>query len=100
MELKDWTMRIYVRDRRYKTGERVINTYSYKGKHEQWMHEEVRDLMGCGDWTGIFPAPKYRIEVDPVYCTVKSLMTGADVQIRYEDRVSAQDPSQERYWTL
>ena len=95
LEMKDWTMRIYVQDKRTKTGERLLRTYSYPNHHEGWMLEEVRDLQ-----VALYPAPKYRIEIDPVYCTVKSLMTGQDVQIRYEDRGTAQDPSQERYWTL
>ena len=94
--MQDWTMRVYVQDKRTKSGERLLRTYSYPNKHEAWMKEEVRDLQSMA----LYPAPKYRIEVDPVYTTVKSLMTGEDVQIRYEDRGTAQDPSQERYWTL
>lgn len=61
IELKDWTMRIYAKDRRTKTGERCIRTYAYKSKHEQWMREEVRDLQ-----SGLYPAEKYRFEVDNV----------------------------------
>lgn len=94
--MQDWTMRVYVQDRRTKTGERILHTYSYPNKHEAWMREEVRDLQSMA----LYPAPKYRIEVDPVYCTVKSLMTGQDVQIRTEDRGGPCDPSMERYWSM
>lgn len=94
LELVDWTMRVYVRDRRCKTGERICNTYTYKSKHERWMADEVLDLQ-CG----LYPAERYRIEVDPVWVTVVSLQTGLPVVIRYEDRGGVYDPSQESYWT-
>jgi hypothetical protein len=54
-------MRIYVKDRRCKSGERILNTYSYRSKHYQWMLEEVRDLQ-----SGLYPVEKSRIEVDQV----------------------------------
>mgnify|MGYP006290336531 CR=1 FL=1 len=92
---QDWTMRIYVMDRRCKEGERIRNTYSYKGQTAEFMEAEIKDLQ-----RQLYPAPKFRIEVDPVYYMVKSLMTGEPVQILYEDRGTCNDPSQERYWTL
>jgi hypothetical protein len=95
MELKTWTMRVYVQDKRTKAGERILKTYCYPEQSERFMKEEVADLSRL-----MYPAPKYRIEVDPTYVTVKSLMTGEPVQIYFTDRGTAQDPSQERYWTL
>lgn len=95
IELQDYTMRIYVKDRRTKSGERILKTYAYQQKHSQWMKEEVRDLQA-----GLYPAPKYRIEVDPTFCKVKSLMTGEDVTIRVEDRGGPCDPSTERHWSM
>ncbi len=93
--LQDWTMRVYVKDARTKSGERIRNTYTYKGQTAEYMRAEVADLTRL-----LYPAPKYRIEYDPVYCTVKSLMTGQEVQIRTEDRGGPCDPSMERYWTM
>jgi len=95
LELTDWTMRIYVKDRRCKAGERILKTYAYQAKHEQWMREEVRDLQA-----GLYPAPKYRFEVDPTFVSVKSLMSGEMVQIRAEDRGGPCDPSTERFWSM
>ena len=95
LELMDWTMRIYAKDRRYKAGERIVNTYVYWNQHEQWMREEVRDLQA-----GLYPAPKYRFEVDPTFVTVKNLMTGLPVVIRAEDRGGPCDPSMEQYWSM
>lgn len=95
IELKDWTMRIWVRDMRYKEKERLLNTYSYKNQHEQWMKEEVRDLQA-----GLYPKPKYRIEINPSWVTVKNLMTGKDVTISADDKGGPCDPSMERYWSM
>lgn len=57
--LKDWTMRIYVQDRRTRTGERLYRTYAYPQRHEQWIKEEVRDLQA-----GLYPPDRYRFEID------------------------------------
>lgn len=95
LELKNWTMRIWVKDRRYKTGERVYGTYVYDRRHEQWMREEVRDLQA-----GLYPEPKYRIEVDPTTVEVRNLMTGEMVEIPFTDRGGPCDPSTELYWTM
>lgn len=59
IELNDYVMRIYVQDRRTKTGERLVGTYAYPQKHDQWMREEVRDLQ-----SGLYPPSRYRFEVD------------------------------------
>lgn len=95
LELGNWTMRIYVQDRRYKTGERVYGSYVYEKKHKQWMQEEVRDLQA-----GLYPQPKYRIEVDPTTVQVRSLMTGQLVEIPFTERGGPCDPSTERYWVM
>ena len=93
IELQDYTMRIYVQDRRYKAGERILNTYVYKQKHLKWMQEEVRDLQA-----GLYPAPRFRIEFDPTTKWVKNLMTGEMVQIAWDTPHSC-DPSTETYWS-
>ena len=95
IELADWTMRIYARDRRCKAGERVHKTYVYNRKHEQWMREEVRDLAA-----GLYPAPRYRIEFEPTYVTVISLMNGEPVRILAADRGTCLDPSMESHWQM
>lgn len=93
-KLQDYTMRVFVKDRRYKVGERLCARGIYEQKHDQWMAEEVRDLQA-----GLYPAPKYRIEVEPAYVAVRNLMTGQEVKIRTEDRGGVCDPSTERYWS-
>ena len=95
IELADWTMRIYIRDRRCKSGERILKTYVYARKHLQWMQEEVRDLQA-----GLYAGDRYRFEIDPTYVTVINLMTGEPVQIPAVDRGGPCDPSQEHYWQM
>lgn len=66
IELRTYTMYIWVKDRRTKSGERAYRTYVYADKHDTWMQEEVRDLQ-----SGLYPVDKYRIEVvNGVYCGV------------------------------
>ena len=42
---QDWTMRIYVMDRRCKEGERIRNTYSYKGQTAEFMEAEIKQFL-------------------------------------------------------
>ncbi len=62
IELNNWTMRIYVKDRRTKTGERLLSTYAYPNKHQGWMMEEVADLK-----SGLYTGDRYRLEVLKVH---------------------------------
>lgn len=94
LDLTDWIMKVWVEDRRCREGVRLLKTYTYTDKHQAWMQEEVRDLA-----SGLYPAPKYRIEVHPATCVVKNLMSGEPVTIRWEDRGGPCDPSMERYWS-
>lgn len=95
IELQDYTMTIYVKDGRYKDGERLFKHYDYIQKHDQWMQEEVRDLQ-----SGLYPQTKYRITFNPTYVWVKNLMSGKPVKILYRDRGGPCDPSMERYWSM
>lgn len=90
-----WTMYIYKADRRTKSGERLVSTTVWQDRTEEQMRRESAELFDT--W------PKklgFRIECVPTYVTVKSLMTGQEVQIRSEDRGGPCDPSMERYWTM
>ena len=93
-DLRDWHLHVYVRDRRYKTGWRKQDTYIYANKHEQWMQEEVRDLK-----MGLYPPGKYVLEVTPVKCQVRSLMSGELVEIDWAARGGPCDPSMESFWS-
>ena len=94
INLQDWEMTIWTRDRRFRDGWRVYGTYIYRNRHDKWMQEEVRDLQ-----MGAYPSGKFTIEVNPTTVTVQSLMTGEPVVIPWRAQGTASDPSQERFWS-
>lgn len=92
MELKAWTLEVYVQDRRTKAGERLYGKYEYPHKHEQWMKEEMRDLAA-----GAYPAPKYRMELHETYVERTSAVDGSLFVERYDTPYTA-SPRSETYW--
>lgn len=93
IELKDYTLEIYVTDKRTKKGERLYGKYEYPNKHSQWMQEEMRDLAA-----GLYPSPKYRMELHETYVTRTNLMTGKEFKERYDVPWTCSAAS-ETYWS-
>lgn len=89
----DYTLRIYKVDRRTKTGERLVGTYNFERKNDAAMDREVRELRP------LYPTNKYRIMWEQKYKTVKSLMTGQDVQIA-ADTPWCCNPASETFWSM
>lgn len=52
----DYTLEIWVQDRRCSSGERLRGTYRYKGVSGNWMQEEMRELR-----RQLYPESKYRM---------------------------------------
>lgn len=94
MERKSYTLEVYVVDRRTKKGERLFGKYEYKDQTEKWMQEEVRDLVNLG----VYPKPKYRVELHETYVTRKNLMSGEEFQERYDTPWTC-SPASETYWS-
>ena len=88
-----YTVKIYRYDRRCKSGERFVNSYEFDRKNDAAMQREVNALRGCGYWDS-----HYRIEFAPKYITVKSMMSGEDVQIAADTPWSCR-PDSESYWS-
>ena len=96
MERKDWTLRVYKQDRRYKAGERQVNEYRYNDWTQAQMAEEVRDLRNT-----MYRAEQgWRLEFHASWVKVRNIISGADVTIRAEDQGGVCDPSQERFWSM
>ena len=91
MDRKDYTLEVYVVDRRTKKGERLFGKYDYKNQTEAWMKEEMRDLA-----SGLYPAPKYRFELHETMVEVTSIF-GQKILERYDTPFHA-SPSSETYW--
>jgi outer membrane protein assembly factor BamD (BamD/ComL family) len=93
MSKQDYTMYIYKLDRRCKTGERLFSTTVWN-RDEEGMKREVRELQ-----SQLYPATQYRIMWVPKMMTVKSLITGKDVQIDH-DTPWCCNPASESYWSM
>lgn len=89
----DYTLYIYKLDKRYKAGERLFNTTVWPNMDENGMKRTVADLYPLYKATD-----GWRMEFHPTKITVKSLMTGQDVQID-RDTPWACNPASESYWS-
>ena len=91
---QDYTMYIYKRDARCKTGERLFSTTVYTGRDDNGMRREVAELFPL-----YRPEDGWRFEWTPAYKTVRKLMSGKDIQIPHDTPRSC-DPSSELYWSM
>jgi hypothetical protein len=91
----DHTMRIYKRDRRCRSGERLVSTTVWRHRDAAEMAREVRELE-YSTWP---QSQGYRIEFLPTMKRVRNLITGAEVEIP-SDTPRACDPSSELFWTM
>jgi hypothetical protein len=92
--MTDYTLEIYVMDRRTRTGQRLFGKYDYQSKDLKWMQEEMRELQA-----GLYPQPKYRMELHETYVTRRNLMGGAEFRERYDTPYYC-SPSSESYWSM
>lgn len=89
----NYTIEIWVQDRRCKAGERLFGKYDYKYVSNTWMQEEISDLKHR-----LYPSPKYRIDLYETFVTRKNLITGEEFQERYDTPYYC-SPSSETYWS-
>jgi hypothetical protein len=89
----DYTLEVYVRDRRTKAGQRLQGKYEYKDVETKWMQEEMRDLA-----SRLYPQPRYRMELHETWVTRRNLMGGAEFKERYDTPYYC-SPSSESYWS-
>ncbi|MFM8761183.1 MAG: hypothetical protein ACKOD7_06555 [Polynucleobacter victoriensis] len=96
MERKDWTLSVYKRDLRCKSGERKVNEYRYNDWTQAQMAEETRDLRNT-----LYRAELgWRLEFAASWVKVNNIMTGKEVTIAADARGTCCDPSQERFWSM
>ena len=86
---QDWTMYIYKKDARKKSGERLVSTTVWRDRDEASMARECREASGQG----------FRAEAFPSMKTVVNLMSGKAIQIPHDTPRSC-DPSSELYWSM
>lgn len=95
MERQDYIVEIYKKDRRYKDGERICRVVQLENETAAWVNLYVDSMR-----SNFYTQDKYRLVLKPKYVTVRSLMTGRDVQIDSAARGTVCDPSQERFWSM
>jgi hypothetical protein len=89
-----YTVEIYKRDRRVKSGERFVGKYDYDRPDLAAMLREVAEL-----YPTYKQADGYRFEVHETMVTRKNMMSGAAYQERY-DTPRHCSPSSEAYWSM
>ena len=94
--MPNYTLEVFKKDGRTKSGERLFRRYEYRDVSSQWMAEEVNDLRR----TTHRPQDGWRLVWHATTVQVVSLASGRLVEIDYDSVGTAQDPSQERYWSL
>jgi hypothetical protein len=88
---QNWTMYVYKRDRRTKSGERLFSTQVFTDSTLAEMQAVVQ--------VGTRMDPLCRFEFVPTTKIVKNLMTGEQVEIAHDTPRSC-DPSSELYWSM
>lgn len=92
--MQNYTIYVYKRDGRTKTGERAVATFVMSSTDEITVQGECIGLLNT-----TYPIKRgYRIEYHPSTKTVKNLMTGKSVEID-RDTPYCCDPSSEAYWS-
>jgi hypothetical protein len=90
----NYTMYIYKKDARKKSGERLVSTTVWQDRDAAGMQRESNEL------TDLYPAAKgYRMEWVPTMKTVINLMSGKPIEIPHDTPRSC-DPSSELYWSM
>ena len=91
---QNYTMYIYKRDLRCKSGERLFSTTGWESRTEAGMRRE------CNELYDLYPATKgWRFEYHPTTKVVKNLMTGKPVEID-RDTPWCCNPASETYWSM
>jgi hypothetical protein len=88
-----YTLEIYKRDRRVKTGERLVGRYDYERQDPESILREIQTLhplYGAADG--------YRFDIVETMVTRTNAITGQSFQERY-DTCFYTSPSSETYWS-
>jgi hypothetical protein len=89
-----YTLYIYKRDRRTKSGERLFSTTVWQDRTLEGLEREMRDMS-----RDLYPGTDWRFEFVPTMKTVRNLMSGVEIQIPHDTPRSC-DPSSELYWSM
>ena len=95
-EEKQFTVEIYKRDGRRKSGESLVKKYDLSAVASQRSADAHVTAIGISQ----YPAHKgYRIELHETMVTRKNLLSGEEFQERYDTPVYC-SPSSESFWAM
>jgi hypothetical protein len=86
-----YTVEIYKKDKRVKTGERLYSKNDYDTKDKSMLEHTVKHTY--------LPSQGFRYEIHETMVTRTNMMGGAEYQERY-DTPRYCSPSSEAYWSM
>jgi hypothetical protein len=86
-----YTVEIYKKDKRVKTGERLYSKNDYDTTDKSMLEHTVKHTY--------LPSQGFRYEIHETYVTRTNMMGGAEYQERY-DTPRYCSPSSEAYWSM
>jgi len=91
--MKMFTLEIYKKDARKKTGERLVGKYDHNFCDRDAMQREIKSL-----YPTYREADGYRFEIHETYVTRTNMMSGGKFMERYDTPYYC-SPSSETYWS-
>ncbi len=85
-----YTLEVYRKDRRCKSGERLYMKRDYDTDNLSMLEHTVKHT---------WPASKFRTELHKTWVTRKNMMSGKEFQERYDTPYFC-SPSSEAYWSM
>jgi hypothetical protein len=86
----EYTVEIYRRDARRKTGEKLVLTIDYKDVPKEGVERYC---------LANYSLPKYRFEIHETWVVKKNLLSGEEFKERYDTPYYC-SPSSETYWSM
>lgn len=86
-----FTVEVYKKDRRVKSGERLVLKQDYDTDNRSMLEHTVKHTWRASQG--------YRFELHETFVTRKNLMTGKEYQERYDTPYFC-SPSRESYWSM
>lgn len=88
-----YTLEVYKKDARTKSGEKLVGKYDYPNYSGNAMMDEIKDLR-----SRLYPQDKFRLEFFETWVTRHNVLTGEAFQERYDTPYYA-SPRSETFWS-
>ena len=92
-----YTLELYKTDARTKSGERLVEKRDGCGASGSGFHN--RKVAVEKQFTKMYPAPKWRVEIHETMVTSRNMMNGKEFKERYDTPYYC-SPSSETYWSM